>query len=75
MKLYFTPDKKEKVEEILEKEKITDTAYGAFIEAKDPFEAAKKAEGLKGIIDGFEIVQGNMDDVFINVTSKNGRMD
>ena len=74
LKLYFTPDKKERVEEILGKEDLTDTAYGAFVEAKDPFEAAKKAEGLKGIIDGFEIVQGNMDDVFINVTSKNGRM-
>ncbi|MCR5116037.1 MAG: ABC transporter ATP-binding protein [Lachnospiraceae bacterium] len=76
LKLYFTPDKKERVEAVIGKEKMTDTTYGACVEAKDPFEAAKSAEGLKGLIDGFEIVQGNMDDVFINVTSMNkGRME
>ena len=75
LKLYYSPDKKERVEEIVGKDNMSDTTYGAVVEAKDPFEAAKKAEALKGIIDGFEIVQGNMDDVFINVTSKNGRMD
>lgn len=74
LKLYYSPDKKERVEEIVGKDNMSDTTYGAVVEAKDPFEAAKKAEALKGIIDGFEIVQGNMDDVFINVTSMNGRM-
>ena len=55
------------------KDNLISTSYGGCIETKNPFTAAETAGMLRGIIDGFEIVQGKMDDVFLNVTNELGR--
>ncbi len=73
LKLYFANERRDKVLHILGKENITSTSYGGLIEASDPFMAARTAGKLEGVIDGFEIVQGKMDDVFLNVTNNIGR--
>lgn len=73
LKLYFHKDKKAKVLEILGKDRLVSTSYGGCIESDNPFAAAETAGRLRGIIDGFEIVQGKMDDVFLNVTGELGR--
>ncbi|MBP3199956.1 MAG: ABC transporter ATP-binding protein [Butyrivibrio sp.] len=73
LKLYFSEKNRDKVLDIVGKEGLITTSYGGFIEAQNPFAAAETAGMLKGIVDGFEIVQGKMDDVFLNVTNKYGR--
>lgn len=73
LKLYFNENNKGRVMELLGKDKLKDTSYGGFVESDNPFAAAETASSLKGIIDGFEIVQGKMDEVFINVTNELGR--
>ncbi|MCR4788793.1 MAG: ABC transporter ATP-binding protein [Lachnospiraceae bacterium] len=69
LKLYFGEDQRDKVLNAVGRDNLKDTSYGGCIEAKDPFVAAQIAGALKGIIDGFEIIQGKMDDVFLNVTA------
>ncbi|MBO4457083.1 MAG: ABC transporter ATP-binding protein [Butyrivibrio sp.] len=69
LKLYFTENKLNKVLDVVGKESLITTSYGGCIESKNPFAAAEIASMLKGIIDGFEIIQGKMDDVFLNVTN------
>lgn len=73
LKLYFSEDRLGKVEELIGKERLVATSYGCYVPTKNPFEAAETAGSLRGIIDGFEIIQGKMDDVFLNVTSGIGR--
>ena len=73
LKLYFSEKNRDKVLDIVGKEGLITTSYGGCIEAQNPFAAAETAGMLKGIVDGFEIVQGKMDDVFLNVTNKYGR--
>ena len=73
LKLYFRENKRDLVLEVLGKENLKATSYGGCLEAKNPFAAAETAGMLKGIIDGFEIIQGKMDDVFLNVTGELGR--
>jgi multidrug/hemolysin transport system ATP-binding protein len=68
LKLYFGEKRRSEVTDIIGKDKLISTSYGGFIEANNPFAAAKTAEKLVGVIDGFEIIQGKMDDVFLNVT-------
>ena len=72
LKLYFTENKLNKVLDVVGKESLITTSYGGCIESKNPFAAAEIASMLKGIIDGFEIIQGKMDDVFLNVTNSLG---
>ena len=69
LKLYFGEKKLSDVTHIIGKDKLITTSYGGLVEAGNPFAAAKTAEKLVGVIDGFEIIQGKMDDVFLNVTS------
>ena len=69
LKLYFTENKLNQVLDVVGKESLITTSYGGCIESKNPFAAAEIASMLKGIIDGFEIIQGKMDDVFLNVTN------
>ena len=73
LKLYFSEDRLEKVTNLIGRDKLVATSYGGCIKANNPFEAAETAGSLKGIIDGFEIIQGKMDDVFLNVTNGLGR--
>ncbi len=75
LKLYFDESSRDRVMEVVGRNNLLSTSYGGCIEAKDPFAAAETAGRLKGIIDGFEIIQGKMDDVFLNVTAgKLGRV-
>ena len=73
LKLYFSENRRSKVLEMLGKENLISTSYGGCVESNNPFAAAETAGMLKGIIDGFEIIQGKMDDVFLNVTNELGR--
>ena len=73
LKLYFNENNKDKVISIIGKDNLIETSYGGCVESNNPFAAAETAGRLKGIVDGFEIVQGKMDDVFINVTNEFGR--
>ncbi|MCR5418407.1 MAG: ABC transporter ATP-binding protein [Lachnospiraceae bacterium] len=73
LRLYFAEDSREKVLAVVGRENLIATAYGGYLEAPDPFTAAETAGKLKGIVNGFEIVQGKMDDVFLNVTKGIGR--
>ena len=73
LRLYFSENSRDRVLEIVGKENLITTSYGGCVEANNPFAAAETAGMLKGIVDGFEIVQGKMDDVFLNVTKEYGR--
>ncbi len=41
------------------------------LEIKNSLQAVPLLQTLQGMLDGFELVQGSMDDVFLNVTGKN----
>jgi multidrug/hemolysin transport system ATP-binding protein len=73
LKLYFSENNRDKVLDIIGKDRLITTSYGGCVESKNPFAAAETAGKLKGIVDGFEIIQGKMDDVFLNVTNEYGR--
>ena len=73
LKLYFDENRRGQVLDIIGKDILVSTSYGGCVESKNPFAAAETAGRLKGLIDGFEIIQGKMDDVFLNVTSELGR--
>ena len=78
LKLYFPEDKASGVKETLSGlggalagKSLIPEAFGGVVEIKDPFESIGIIEKLRGMIDGFEVLQGNMDDVFLNVTALN----
>ncbi len=73
LRLYFDESSRERVLEVVGKDNLIATSYGGCVESDNPFEAAETARELKGIVEGFEIVQGKMDDVFLNVTNGLGR--
>ena len=73
LKLYFNESRRNQVIEVVGENSLITTSYGGCVESKNPFAAAETASMLKGIIDGFEIIQGKMDDVFLNVTNELGR--
>lgn len=73
LRLYFDESSRNRVLEIVGKDNLIATSYGGCVESDNPFVAAETARELKGIVEGFEIVQGKMDDVFLNVTNGLGR--
>ncbi len=73
LKLYFSEDNRERVLDVIGNDRLIATSYGGCVESKNPFAAAETANRLKGVIEGFEIIQGKMDDVFLNVTKEFGR--
>lgn len=75
LKLYFAPEKTDDLCKMLNDRKLTGdnlkmTSYGARIMLNNSMEAMDIIGGLENMIDGFEVIQGNMDDVFLNVTGK-----
>lgn len=74
LRLYFEPEKKDEVKEsaaikALHLTKETDDMIEAELECtKDALDVLEK---IRGEIKGFEVVQGTMDDLFINVTGGN----
>lgn len=49
---------------------IKQTAYGARIYLNNSLDAIGVISDVRRYINGFEVIQGNMDDVFLNVTGK-----
>ena len=74
LRLYFEPEEKDEVKEsaaikALHLTKETDDMIEAELECtKDALDVLEK---IRGEIKGFEVVQGTMDDLFINVTGGN----
>lgn len=71
LKLYFDKEREETVLKNLSGREYSLQAYGAEVIIKDSFESIKILDDVKNMISGFEVIAGNMDDVFINVTKEN----
>ncbi len=70
LKLYFSQEKYDEITEKLKGTETKKTKYGAKCLLTDSLEAIEKINRVKDMIDGFEVIQGNMDDVFLNVTGQ-----
>jgi len=70
LKLYFSKEKEENIKNFFKEDTYKTTKYGARVYLNSSIEAIKEVEKIKDLIDGFEVIQGNMDDVFLNVTKK-----
>ena len=70
LKLYFEEDKEKQIASFFTSDIYKKTQYGARVYLKDSKEAVKLLEPISDYIDGFEVIQGNMDDVFLNVTKR-----
>lgn len=78
LRLYFKEEKRDVKREIEEKlgrdRKITRLKNGgAEIGIHSTKEAIPLLEEVKGWIDGFEVIQGNLDDVFLNAVNASGK--
>ena len=72
LKLYFEENKEKQIASSFTSDIYKKTQYGARVYLKDSKEAVKLLEPISDYIDGFEVIQGNMDDVFLNVTKREG---
>lgn len=76
LRLYFSNDSFKDVEENAlsgfsqEEADIKQTSYGARIYLNSSLDAVPIIDSVRSYINGFEVIQGNMDDVFLNVTGK-----
>ncbi|MCR4991150.1 MAG: ABC transporter ATP-binding protein [Lachnospiraceae bacterium] len=70
LKLYFSKEKERTIKSFFKEEAYKTTKYGARVYLNSSIEAIKELEPVKDLIEGFEVIQGNMDDVFLNVTKK-----
>ncbi|MBO7335751.1 MAG: ABC transporter, partial [Lachnospiraceae bacterium] len=70
LKLYFSQEKYDVIAERLSNTETKKTKYGAKCLLSDSLDAIEKVNRVKDLIDGFEVIQGNMDDVFLNVTGQ-----
>lgn len=73
LRLYFkSSEKSSRLAQMLERQKITykkkQDSY--VIPVPESMAALQILDDVRGLIDGFEMVQGSMDDVFLNVTGK-----
>lgn len=71
LKLYFDKENEEKIIQDLTGRDFYLQYYGLDVIIHDSFEAIGIIEKMRKMIDGFEVIAGNMDDVFINVTKEN----
>ena len=71
LKIYYDREIAEHIKSLLTGCESTTMAYGTDIIIKDSFEAIDIVNSVRPFISGFEVIAGNMDDVFINVTNKN----
>ena len=70
LKIYFNKEKEEEIRKALSGCDFYGQAYGADITIKDSFESIDIVGRIRPYIDGFEVIAGNMDDVFLNVTKE-----
>lgn len=68
VKLYCTGNNTEKVSRMLASQGITPSAeeYGLSFSVKGTHKAISPVYSVRELIDGFEVIQGSMDDVFLN---------
>lgn len=73
VKLYCIESRKKQISDILSKRgKISEsTAYGLKFYIKATTEAIALIYDIREFISGFEVIQGNMDDVFLNACGRN----
>lgn len=71
LKLYFAKENEISVIEQINGSDFVSQPYGVDIFIKDSFESIELIEAVSRLITGFEVIQGNMDDVFLNVTKEN----
>lgn len=77
VKIYCETESRENVKAILAEKGVTatDREYGLRFALKQTIDALEPLCALKGSITGFEVIQGNMDDVFINACEKDEKGD
>ena len=71
LKLYFDKEKESDILHNLVNREYTIQPYGADVVINDSFESIGIVKSVQAMISGFEVIAGNMDDVFINVTKEN----
>lgn len=71
LKLYFPKETENPIIQNIAGRDYSLQTYGADVKVNDSMEALAILEKLRGMIEGFEVIAGNMDDVFINVTKEN----
>lgn len=72
LRLYFSPEKRKEIEAVLN-QKVKTVRWrneGAEILLKSTMDAIPLIEEVKDKADGFEVIQGNMDDVFLNAAKE-----
>ncbi len=72
VRLYCKPENKDKIITILENDGICPVSedYGVKFSSGKTIEMLSQIVSVKNMIDGFEVVQGNMDDVFLNAVNQ-----
>ncbi len=72
VRLYCTSSRKCGIRTALENMNILpkDEEYGLSFTVKDTVKALEPIYAVRDMIDGFEVIQGNMDDVFLNACGK-----
>ncbi len=72
VKLYCDADRQSEVREILTAKGLLprDEEYGLSFAVKNTVNAIEPVYALRGAITGFEVIQGTMDDVFLNACGK-----
>lgn len=71
LKIFFAKENESKVFNLLQETEFFLHPYGADIYINNSFEAIELVKTFRPVISGFEVIQGNMDDVFLNVTKEN----
>jgi len=78
VKLYCTAENKESIIEALTKQNaiaVVNEEYGISFNVSNTIKALEPVYALRGKITGFEVIQGNMDDVFLNACKKDLKED
>ncbi len=70
LKLYFDKKNEKQIGNILAGCDFLTKSYGADIAIRDSFESIDIVGQIRPLITGFEVIAGNMDDVFLNVTKE-----
>ena len=70
LKLYYDTSASDDVMALIKDLDYEVQNYGAVIHIKNSLDALDICESVKKHIHGFEVIQGNMDDVFLNVTKE-----
>lgn len=71
LKIYFDKERAEEVLRSLKDCTYSLQSYGAEVTINDSFESIGIIKRIQNLLNGFEVIAGNMDDVFINVTKEN----